>query len=545
MSYLTDLFGDGSTLCCFPLDGDANDITGNLSGSMHGGTWVEGKILDGVDFGSSPNTSNYLQIDDIPMSTDMTFCMWAYQHAHSSSLDTIFSMADDGTSERVLLYYYTSASPQKMVIEVNDNPYTLYTGSGFPVGRWFHVAIRLTGSKAALFIDGELKSEVSAETVSTSYSGDNVIIIGQEQDSRGGGFDENQCWLGMVDHFRAFSRALSADEIMDVYAEREHPRIRVRAEYLVREFSESKRSTPYRVRGFLKSARRAEYRVRGYIAGRAKAPYAIESFSSAKRDVAWCIKSFDPPDPEFYKKEDPFGSGGAVALFGFDDSLADSGGAFSPNASGAVRYGCARFGHSVRLGEDGRIEYGDVEMMGTFSVCAWVNKFGDNSRTAVFASGDTMDHASVYVSDNIEYADISGGAVRGSVGISSGWHHIAVVGDEKGVGVYVDGMLDAYKSGAYASGGETNLRISTGPIAIDQLRIFSRALDDDEVLSLYYERYASRQAAIVRCPWKISGGFLASGREAPYRIKSFSSARACMPYCLGETVVVTRVVRRT
>ena len=42
---------------------------------------------------------------------------------------------------------------------------------------------------------------------------DGILIIGQEQDSFGGGFDANQCYIGELTDINIWSRVLNATEI--------------------------------------------------------------------------------------------------------------------------------------------------------------------------------------------------------------------------------------------------------------------------------------------------------------------------------------------
>jgi hypothetical protein len=44
----------------------------------------------------------------------------------------------------------------------------------------------------------------------------NGFIVGQDQDFVGGGFDQNQSWAGAVDNLRIYSRALTAEEVLEL-----------------------------------------------------------------------------------------------------------------------------------------------------------------------------------------------------------------------------------------------------------------------------------------------------------------------------------------
>jgi hypothetical protein len=75
------------------------------------------------------------------------------------------------------------------------------------------------------------------------------------------------------------------------------------------------------------------------------------------------------------------------------------------------------------------------------------------------------------------------------------WHHVAVVVSPPTIRMYLDGQLDAEKSGV------GRLRLNDGPMLIgdaggyweyegliDEVRIYNRALSPDEVRALYRAR---------------------------------------------------------
>ena len=60
---------------------------------------------------------------------------------------------------------------------------------------------------------------------STSLSDGNTItdggalVIGQDQDSVGGGFSSSQSFIGTIDEIMLFSRVLAPEEVQDIYNE--------------------------------------------------------------------------------------------------------------------------------------------------------------------------------------------------------------------------------------------------------------------------------------------------------------------------------------
>ncbi len=82
-------------------------------------------------------------------------------------------------------------------------------------GTWKHFVWRRAGEDLCFFLNGSLVGCQSGkeETILDVTS----LILGQEQDSLGGGFDGNQDWEGVLDELLIFKRALSNSEISSIY----------------------------------------------------------------------------------------------------------------------------------------------------------------------------------------------------------------------------------------------------------------------------------------------------------------------------------------
>lgn len=86
---------------------------------------------------------------------------------------------------------------------------------------WHHVAVvRDDGNnEARLYIDGVPDNEnPKAITLSAMTIDAGGLIVGQEQDSVGGGFDAAQALDGILDDLRFYSRVLSAAELQTIFA---------------------------------------------------------------------------------------------------------------------------------------------------------------------------------------------------------------------------------------------------------------------------------------------------------------------------------------
>ena len=80
--------------------------------------------------------------------------------------------------------------------------------------RWLHTCVVLSGldpdtdfAKIKIFLEGKLESTAEFKTILDPLKdGEGLMILAQEQDSFGGGFDGRQSFAGMISQFNMFER---------------------------------------------------------------------------------------------------------------------------------------------------------------------------------------------------------------------------------------------------------------------------------------------------------------------------------------------------
>jgi hypothetical protein len=83
---------------------------------------------------------------------------------------------------------------------------------------WHHVSATWenTVGHARVFIDGVLKLNKKGIALHTSITGGGKLVLGQDQDTLGGGFDVRQSFAGELAHVYFWNTALSAEIITDM-----------------------------------------------------------------------------------------------------------------------------------------------------------------------------------------------------------------------------------------------------------------------------------------------------------------------------------------
>lgn len=73
---------------------------------------------------------------------------------------------------------------------------------------WEHVCVVVDGQMVDIFLNGDNKAtgelEVAEEDATATVDG--ILILAQDQDKHGGGFDPKQSFSGMISDYNIFSR---------------------------------------------------------------------------------------------------------------------------------------------------------------------------------------------------------------------------------------------------------------------------------------------------------------------------------------------------
>uniref|UniRef100_A0A4W3HZ80 Pentraxin (PTX) domain-containing protein n=1 Tax=Callorhinchus milii TaxID=7868 RepID=A0A4W3HZ80_CALMI len=82
-------------------------------------------------------------------------------------------------------------------------------------GRWHHICVRWTrrGGSWAIAVDGSIVASGDHLYLSDDIGQDGVFIVGQEQDTFGGSFKQDESFIGNITQLHIWNRALDSSEI--------------------------------------------------------------------------------------------------------------------------------------------------------------------------------------------------------------------------------------------------------------------------------------------------------------------------------------------
>lgn len=211
----------GSLWALWAFDGDYSDSTpagrdlwfsGNpqfIGGDREGEEVIGIEGRRALRFDTAP-TRGYLQTAEFPTS--------------AVTVEGFFRVAPASPTEATIFSYASGSTPDSFTLTTPSN-LTLYvagqstggTGADISDGEWHHVAATWTseGGHYAIYVDGKV---VSTGTVASgsAIGANGVFVIGDDQDSLGGGFDPEQAFLGDMLDLAVYDAALPAGTIKDI-----------------------------------------------------------------------------------------------------------------------------------------------------------------------------------------------------------------------------------------------------------------------------------------------------------------------------------------
>lgn len=194
-------------------DGSSNEVIDSIN-SFHGRAISTqptlGKVCNAVDL-SANTTADYLILDeDILNSTsDFTISLWV--KTAKTNNQSILSGAGSGSSNELIMWFnnHTRFRPHLKGSHNGDISTTSIADDN-----WHHLVWVRSGTQNCLYRDNVLQGCI---TLSSSSLNIQSLILGQEQDSIGGGFSASQGWEGLIDEVIVFDSAISTDEIEQIY----------------------------------------------------------------------------------------------------------------------------------------------------------------------------------------------------------------------------------------------------------------------------------------------------------------------------------------
>ena len=414
----------------YKFDGNANDETTNYDGTESNITYEFGRFGTAAVFNG---TSSYVSLTDIPSSVSADISISAWINADTLSGDrTIISLRENRLIEISINSGYSAGQRLEFkfydggnkVINLNENLIT--------VGNWHHICLTAqAGGNMIAYFDGVAQgSPLAIGNVYVAGQGD---TIGAYVSGAGGFFD------GKIDQVRIYGLLLDATEVANLYNEKQA--------YITKNASDP----------FGDNSEEAFYELENNANDSTGSNTGVVNnvtFTSGSGLFGTYAAEFNGSSSDIEINKSVFGTGDGTADV-FTISLW-----FNTTTNNGVLAGTrgnsSTQGFILWLLSDGTIRYDEANATGSIDTLITTNTYDDGNWHNVVVTRNASNQATLYVDGSVQVS-----TTTITTALTSHTNNL-FIGRYTGSSLYYDGLLD-------------------------QVRIFDRALDGDEVFKLYAE----------------------------------------------------------
>lgn len=520
-SFTTSSISDPNFIGWWKLDEGggtvAHDSADSYNGAIYSATWATGEIGGALSFDGTNDYVDFGDVDEFEFgSSNFSIAFWFYtQGTHDLGGD------HSGYGDVISKYNYSVGRQwlfqQSPAGNIN---FASYTSSGSGEGltshngyqyQWVHCVGVREGSTKRLYINGDLDNTGTTQGVATGKT--TKVFLGTIEDTS----HKYQLFNGKIDDVRVYNRALSAQEVFELY----------------QLGAAGRASNPYPSNGAVSVDPNV---VLSWSPGNQAVSHDVY-FGTANPPVFQrnqTATTFDPgtmnANTTYYWRIDEIGPGGTttgtiwsfttggsdpdfISWWKFDETSGtiayDSAGTNNGTVYGAI-WTTGKIGGALSF--DGVNDYVQVSdapfdfgATTDFSYCLWVKTTSSSYKILVnksMSSGYPYTGFGLFILSGkirTEVIDSSGNILQCNTTsiISDGqWHFIAVVADRNGnLEIYNNGVREDFKPLSGVGNINNNIPLAIGRSMdynglyfgglVDDVRIYKRVLSASEILQLY------------------------------------------------------------
>jgi hypothetical protein len=203
--------------------GNLNETAFDRSGQGHNGTMVSsplkvaGKLGQGLSFNGSTTSVNVGNPSSLQLTGSMTLSAWVKAEAHCSD-DCDIAVKYVAGSGGFQLKTTPDTGPRTFGFTVTPNASSAtqrYSSATVDLNRWYFVAgvYNASAQTMDIYVDGALNNgTLSGAVPASQFNSNNNVTLGAYPNE-----DYNRHFNGTIDDVRVYNRALSADEVKRLY----------------------------------------------------------------------------------------------------------------------------------------------------------------------------------------------------------------------------------------------------------------------------------------------------------------------------------------
>ena len=202
---------------CYPESGSQEviDSQRDFDGTLYNVNTVDdGVVCKSMDF-TQDSTSDYVSLPNTVLdgAENVSVSFWI-KTTYTGGQAVVSAANSTVTYGNEFLIYFSSSTRLYLYIK---GSYTYTTVNDIADGQWHHFTIVRDGTTANFYQDGSLIAQRTNAPGGALQVDPGGLIIGQEQDSVGGGFQQSQDCQGLVDELIFFRKALSSADVQNIY----------------------------------------------------------------------------------------------------------------------------------------------------------------------------------------------------------------------------------------------------------------------------------------------------------------------------------------
>ena len=193
---------------------EANSVLDSSGNDFHGSptnvTPVLGLVCNAADMSAS-GISDYITLDNRTLDNSKKFSISLWYQTPKTSNQSLISGSNPSSFNELIMWFSNNTRFSPFLHGATSSIDT----ANIAGDEWHHLVWTRSGSTNTFYLDGVLQvgnAGLSAETLDITS-----LILGQEQDSIGGGFDSSQAVEGLIDELLVFDRTISATEVNDIF----------------------------------------------------------------------------------------------------------------------------------------------------------------------------------------------------------------------------------------------------------------------------------------------------------------------------------------
>lgn len=192
----------------YKLDGNSNDSVGSNNGTDTSITYSTGKIGQCASFNGS---SSKISIPTIINSSEVSSSGWIYvSNIYPSNDGKVLDIRNIGLSQQFMSRIYSG----QFQYLVGDGVNYISLTYNINANTWYHFVCTLKTGEQKLYINGNLVASDNKNFLGLNIGGNGLGMIGQEYN---GAYP--RYYTGYIDEVGIWSRALSAEEVSDLWNE--------------------------------------------------------------------------------------------------------------------------------------------------------------------------------------------------------------------------------------------------------------------------------------------------------------------------------------